>query len=159
MSNFQNFSQPVRSIGIRFNWVHRVSLNVLGYGQNIQIDWNIKAAEFKNFYPFTHQGSHAFHKNRRKGKRNLPLADRFVKPSKSASWFVRIFKGAAFLKSDHPPQVSTHEQIINDLLNASSGSSSQNEIKVFSFSLFWLVLFVKDNYSSKKYLCLTYIFI
>ena len=97
---------------------------LLGYGQNIQFDWNINAAEFKNFYPLTHQGSHAFHKNRRKGKRNLPLADRFVKPSKSASWFVRIFKGAAFLKSDHPLQVSTHEQIINDLLNASSGSSS-----------------------------------
>ena len=106
----------------------------------------------------THQGSHAFHKNRRKGKRNLPLADRFVKPSKSASWFVRIFKGAAFLKSDHPLQVSTHEQIINDLLNASSGSSSQNEIRVFSFSLFWLVLCLKDNYSS-IYICLTYIFI
>ena len=97
---------------------------LLGYGQNIQFDWNINAAEFKNFYPLTHQGSHAFHKNRRKGKRNLPLADRFVKPSKSASWFVRIFKGAAFLKSDHPLQVSTHEQIINDLLNASSSSSS-----------------------------------
>ena len=37
-----------------------------------------------NFYPLTHQGSHAFHKNQRKGKRNLPLVDRFVKPSKSA---------------------------------------------------------------------------
>ena len=109
---------------------------LLRYGQNIQFDWNINAAQFKNFYPLTHQGSHAFHKNRRKGKRNLPLADRFVKPSKSASWFVRIFKGAAFLKSDHPLQVSTHEQIINDLLNASSGSSTQNEIRVFSFSLF-----------------------
>ena len=131
---------------------------MLGYGQNIQFDWNINAAEFKNFYPLTHQGSHAFHKNRRKGKRNLPLADRFVKPSKSASWFVRIFKGAAFLKSDHPLQVSTHEQIINDLLNASSGSSSQNEIRVFSFSLFWLVLCLKDNYYS-IYICLTYIFI
>ena len=107
--------------------------SMLGYGQNIQFDWNINAAEFKNFYPLTHQGSHAFHKNRRKGKRNLPLADRFVKPSKSASWFVRIFKGAAFLKSDHPLQVSTHEQIINDLLNASSGSSFQNEIRVFFF--------------------------
>ena len=137
---------------------------MLGYGQNIQFDWNINAAEFKNFYSLTHQGSHAFHKNRRKGKRNLPLADRFVKPSKSASWFVRIFKGAAFLKSDHPLQVSTHEQIINDLLNASSGSSSQNEIRVFSFSLFWLVLCfclvlcLKDNYYS-IYICLTYIFI
>ena len=120
---------------------------LLGYGQNIQSDWNINAAEFKNFYPLTHQGSHAFHKNRRKGKRNLPLADRFVKPSKSASWFVRIFKGAAFLKSDHPLQVSTHEQIINDLLNASSGSSSQNEIRVFLSLCFWLVHFVKDNYS------------
>ena len=96
--------------------------------------------KLKFFYPLTHQGSHAFHKNRRKGKRNLPLADRFVKPSKFAYWFVRIFKGAAFLKSDHPLQVSTHEQIINDFLNASSGSSSQNEIRVFSFSLFWLVL-------------------
>ena len=107
-------------------------------------------------YPLTHQGSHAFHKNRRKGKRNLPLVDRFVKPSKSASWFVRIFKGAAFLKSDHPLQVSTHEQIINGLLNASSGSSSQNEIRVFFLSLcFWLVHFVKDNYT--KYICLTYI--
>ena len=106
---------------------------LLGYGKNIQSDWNINAAEFKNFYPLTHQGSHAFHKNRRKGKRNLPLVDRFVKPSKSGSWFVRIFKGAAFLKSDHPLQVSTHEQIINDLLNASSGSSSQNEIRVFFF--------------------------
>ena len=83
---------------------------LLGYGQNIQYDWNINAAEFKNFYPLTHQGSHAFHKNRRKGKRNLPLVDRFVKPSKSVSWFIRIFKGAAFLKSDHPLQVSTHEQ-------------------------------------------------
>ena len=131
---------------------------LLGYGQNIQFDWNINAMEFKNFYPLTHQGSHAFHKNRRKGKRNLPLADRFVKPSKSASWFVRIFKAAAFLKSDHPLQVSTHEQIINDLLNASSGSSSQNEIRVFSFSLFWLVLCLKDNYYS-IYICLTYIFI
>ena len=132
--------------------------SVLGYGQNIQSDWNINAAEFKNFYPLTHQGSHAFHKNRRKGKRNLPLVDRFIKPSKSASWFVRIFKGAAFLKSYHPLQVSTHEQIINDLLNASSGSSSQNEIRVFLSLCFWLVLFSKDNYSS-IYICLTYIFI
>ena len=106
---------------------------MLGYGQNVQSDWNINAAEFNIFYPLTHKGSHAFHKNRRKGKRNLPLVDRFVKPSKSASWFVRIFKGAAFLKSDHSLQVSTHEQIINDLLNASSGSSSQNEIRVFFF--------------------------
>ena len=57
-----------------------------------------------------------FIKNRRTGKRNLPVVDRFVKPSKSASWFIRIFKGAAFLKSDHPLQVSTHEQIINDLV-------------------------------------------
>ena len=103
---------------------------------NIQSGWNINAAEFKKFYPLTHQRSHAFHKNRRKGKRNLPLVDRFVKPSKFASWFVRIFKGAAFLKSDHPLKVSTHEQIINDILNASSSSSSQNEIRVFSFSLF-----------------------
>ena len=121
---------------------------VLGYGQNIQSDWNINPAEFEIFYPLTHQGSHAFHKNRRKGKQNLPLVDRFVKPSKSVSWFVRIFKGVAFLKSDHPLQVSTHEQIINDLLNASSGSSSQNEIRVFFFlSVFLLVLTVKDNYS------------
>ena len=67
------------------------------------------------FYPLTHQGSHAFHKNRRKGKRNLPLVDRFVRPSKSAPWFIRIFKGAAFLKNDHPLQVSTHEQIMKDL--------------------------------------------
>ena len=89
---------------------------LLGYGPNIQFDWSINAAEFKIFYPLTHQGSHAFHKNRRKDKRNLPLVDRFVKPSKSASWFIRIFKGAAFLKSDHPLQVSTHEQIMNDLV-------------------------------------------
>ena len=41
---------------------------VLGYGKNIQSDWNINAAEFKKIYPLTHQGSHAFHKNRRKGK-------------------------------------------------------------------------------------------
>ena len=92
------------------------AIPLLGYGQNIQSDWNINAAKFKIFYPLTHQGSHAFHKNRRKGKRNLPLVDRFVKPSKSASWFIRIFKGAAFLKSDHLLQVSTHEQIINDLV-------------------------------------------
>ena len=91
-------------------------LKVFGYGPNIQFDWNINAAEFKNFYPLTHQGSHAFYKNRRKGKQNLPLVDRFVKPSKSASWFIRIFKGAAFLKSDHPLQVSTHEQLMNDLV-------------------------------------------
>ena len=58
---------------------------LLGYGQNIQSDWNINAAEFKSFYPLTHQGSHAFHKNRRKGKQNLPLVDQFVKPLKSAS--------------------------------------------------------------------------
>ena len=89
---------------------------LLGYGQNIQSDWNINAAEFKIFYPLTHQGSHAFQKNRRKGKQNLPLVDRFVKPSKSPSWFIRIFKGAAFLKSDNPLKVSTHEQIINDLV-------------------------------------------
>ena len=68
-----------------------------------------------NFYPLTHQGSHAFHKNRMKDKRNLPLVDRFVKPSKSGPWFIRIFKGTAFLKNDHPLQVSTHEQIMNDL--------------------------------------------
>ena len=131
---------------------------LLGYGQNIQSDWNINAAEFKKFYPLTHQGSHAFHKNRRKGKRNLPLVDRFVKPSKSASLFVRIFKGAAFLKSDHPLRVSTHEQIINDLLNASSGSSSQNEIRVFFFlSVFcWFTL---QKTTTHKYICLTYIFI
>ena len=45
----------------------------------------------------------------------LPLVDRFVKLSKSAPWFIRIFKGAAFLKNDHLLQVSTHEQIMNDL--------------------------------------------
>ena len=28
--------------------------NMLGYGQNIQSDWNINAAEFKIFYPLTH---------------------------------------------------------------------------------------------------------
>ena len=89
---------------------------MLGYGQNIQSDWNINAVEFINFYPLTHQGSHAFHKKRRKGKRNLLLVDRFVRPSKSASWFIRIFKGAAFLKSDHPLQVSTHEQLMIDLV-------------------------------------------
>ena len=75
-----------------------------------------KCSRIYNFYPLTHQGSHAFHKKRRKGKRSLPLVDRFVKPSKSASWFIRIFKGAAFLKSDHPLQVSTHEQIMNDVV-------------------------------------------
>ena len=91
-------------------------LLLLGYRQNIQSDWNINVAEFKYFYPLTHQGSHVFHKSRRKGKRNLPLVDRFVKPSKSASWVIRIFKGAAFLKRDHPLQVSTHEQIINDIV-------------------------------------------
>ena len=89
---------------------------LLGYGHNIQSDWNTNTAEFKIFYPLTHQGSHAFHKNRRNGKRNLPLVDRFVKPSKFASWFIPIFKGAAFLKRDHPLQVSTHEQIMNDLV-------------------------------------------
>ena len=93
-----------------------LTTNMLGYGQNIQSDWNINAAEFKKFYPLTHQGSHAFHKNRRKGKRNIPLVDRFVNPSKFASWFIRIFKGDAFLKSDHPLQVSTHEQLMNDLV-------------------------------------------
>ena len=65
---------------------------MLGYRQNIQSDRNINAAEFKICYPLA----------KRKGKRNLPLVDRFVKPSKSASWFIRIFKGAAFFKSDHP---------------------------------------------------------
>ena len=132
---------------------------MLGYGQNIQFDWNINAAEFKNFYPLTHQGSHAFHKNRRKGKRNLPLANRFVKPSKSASWFVWIFKGAAFLKSDHPLQVSTHEQIINDLLNASSGSSSQNEIRVFSFSLVLVGSIFKRQLLHNIYMSHIYIYI
>ena len=132
---------------------------LLCYEQNIQCDWNINAAEFKNFYNLTHQGSHAFHKNRRKGKQNLPLADRFVKPSKSASWFVRIFKGASFQKSDHPLQVSTHEQIINDLLHASSGSSSQNEIRVFSFSLFLVRSLCKRQLLLNIYICLTYIFI
>ena len=145
-------------VGVEVSRFSKEDNEVLGYGQNIQSDWKINAAEIKKFYPLTHQGSHAFHKNRRKGKRNLPLVDRFVKPSKSASWFVRIFKGAAFLKSDHPLQVSTHEQIINDLLNASSGSSSQNEIRVFSFSLVLVGSLVKDNYSS-IYICLTYIFI
>ena len=95
---------------------NKIWVFLLGYGLNIQSDWNINAAEFKKFYPLTHQGSHAFHKNRSKGKRNLPLIDRFVKPSKSASWFIQIFEGAAFLKSDHPLQVSTHEQIMNDLV-------------------------------------------
>ena len=134
-------------------------LKLLGYGQNIQSDWNINAAEFKKFYPLTHQGSHAFHKNRRKGKRNLPLVDRFVKPSKSASWFVWIFKGAALLKSDHPLQVSTHEQIINDLLNASSGSSSQNEIRVFSFSLFLVRSLFKRQLHLNIYMSHIYIYI
>ena len=132
---------------------------LLCYEQNIQCDWNINAAEFKKFYPLTHQGSHAFHKNRRKGKRNLPLADRFVKPSKSASWFVRIFKGAAFQKSDHPLQVSTHEQIINDLLHASSGSSSQNEIRVFSFSLFLVRSLCKRQLLLNIYMSHIYIYI
>ena len=49
---------------------------------------------------------------------NLPLVDRFVKPLKSASWFIRIFKGVAFLKNDHPLQVSTHEQLMNDLVES-----------------------------------------
>ena len=134
------FRQMIIALEVAKNGLPRII--VLGYGQNIQSDWNINAAEFKIFYPLTHQGSHAFHKNRRNGKRNLPLVDRFVKPSKSASWFVRIFKGAAFLKNDHHLQVSTHEQIINDLLNASSGSSSQNEIRVFFFlSVFGLFTF------------------
>ena len=93
------------------------------------------------------------------GKQNLPLADRFVKPSKSASWFVRIFKGAAFLKSDHPLQVSTHEQIINDLLNASSGSSSQNEIRVFSFSLFLVGSLCKRQLLHNIYMSHIYIYI
>ena len=136
-----------------------LSRYMLGYRQNIQSDWNINVAEFKKFYPLTHQGSHAFHKNRRKGKRNLPLADRFVKPSKSASWFVRIFKGVAFLKSDHPLQVSTHEQIINDLLNASSGSSSQNEIRVFSFSLFLVGSHFKRQLLLHIYMSHIYIYI
>ena len=139
--------------------IYLCGLIVLGYGQNIQSDWNINAAEFKNFYPLTHQGSHAFHKNRRKGKRNLPLVDRFVKPSKSASWFVRIFKGAVFLKSDHPLQVSTHEQIINDLLNAISGSSSQNEIRVFSFSLFLVGSLCKRQLLINIYMSHIYIYI
>ena len=56
-----------------------------------------KCSGIYNFYPLTHQRSHAFHKK------------------KSAPWFIRIFKGAAFLKNDHPLQVSTHEQIMNDL--------------------------------------------
>ena len=75
----------------------------------------MNAAEFKIFIPEPTK-DHAFHKNRRKGKRNLPLVDRFVKPSKFASWFIWIFKGDAFLKNDHPLQVSTHEQIMNDLV-------------------------------------------
>ena len=132
---------------------------LLGYGQNIQSDWNINADEIKKFYPLTHQGSHAFHKNRRKGKRNLPLVDRFVKPSKSASWFVRIFKGDGFLKSDHPLQVSTHEQIINDLLNASSGSSSQNEIRVFSFSLVLVGSPCKRQLLIKIYIYVSHIYL
>ena len=57
---------------------------VLGYGPNIQSDWNINAAEFKNFYPLTHQGSHAFHKNRRKGKR-------FVKDNYSLIYMSHIY--------------------------------------------------------------------
>ena len=77
-----------------------------------------------------------FIKNRRKGKRNLPFVDRFVKPSKSASWFIRIF-----------------------LLNASSGSSSQNEIRVFLFFLSVLVVLrVKDDYY-KIYMSHIYIYI
>ena len=99
-----------------------------------------------------------FIKNRRKGKRNLPRVDRFVKPSKSASWFIRIFKGTAFLKSDHPLQVSTHEQIMNDLVNASSCSSSQNEIKVFLFFLSVLVI-LRVKTTTTKYICLTYIYL
>ena len=90
--------------------------NDVGLRAEYQIWLEYKCSGIYNFYPLTHQGSHAFHKNRRKGKRNLPLVDRFVKPSKSASWFIRIFKGAAFLKNDHPLQVSIHEQIMNDLV-------------------------------------------
>ena len=71
-------------------------------GVGLRVEYPIwlehKCSGIYNFYPLTHQGSHAFHNNRRKGKRNLPLVDRFVKPSKSAPWFIRIFKGAAFLK-------------------------------------------------------------
>ena len=55
------------------NDLHKCKM--LGYGQNIQSDWTINASEIKIFYPLTHQGSHAFHKNRRKGKQNLPLVD------------------------------------------------------------------------------------
>ena len=59
------------SKGSLASWCTKSS-SMLGYGQNIQFDWNI----------------HAFHKTRRKGKRNLPLVDQFVKPSKSAPWFI-----------------------------------------------------------------------
>ena len=84
---------------------------LLGYGQNIQFDWNINAAEFKNFYPLTHQGSHAFHKNRRKGKRNLPLADRFVKPSKSV--LVCSDLQRCCLSEKRPPSTSIHTRTNN----------------------------------------------
>ena len=42
-------------------------------GRISQSDWNMNAVKIKIFYPLTHQGSHAFHKNRRKGKQKLPL--------------------------------------------------------------------------------------
>ena len=94
-------------------------MNFYDVDVGLQVEYPIwlehKCSGIYHFYPLTHQGSHAFHRNRRKGKRNLPLVDRFVKPSKSAPWFILIFKGAAFLKNDHPLQVSTHEQIMNDL--------------------------------------------
>ena len=53
---------------VRYSPIIRAcSISLMGYGQNIQSDWNINAAEFKHFYSLTHQGSHAFHKKPKEG--------------------------------------------------------------------------------------------
>ena len=124
--NWLGWHLAYRMLGVkkvRAGILHQDTINsVKRKGENVglRVEYPIwlehKCNGIYNFYPLTHQGSHVFHKNRRNGKRNSPLVDRFFKPSKSAPWFIRIFKGAAFLKNDHPLQVSTHEQIMNNLV-------------------------------------------
>ena len=88
-----------------------------------------------------------FRKKRRKGKRNLPLIDRFVKPSKSASWFIRIFEGSTFLIK-RPPSTSIHTRTNNERSCSMLVQVRLLKTKLgffFSFSLFWLFLSDKET--------------
>ena len=86
---------------------------LLGYRQNIQSDWNINATEFKKFYPLSHQGSHAFHKNRKKGKRKLTSC-RLIRQAFKVCVLVYSDLQRCCLFERRPPSTSIHTRTTNE---------------------------------------------